>query len=614
MAYTDIEKRLAEVKKPSRYCGGEVNSVIKEPSSTEVSYAFCFPDLYEVGMSHIGMKILYSAANRLDFVRCERVFAPDGDMIELMRETDTTLFSLENKLPVKSFDLVGFSLQYELSYTTMLRMLKLADIPLYAKDRKGLEHIVIAGGPCTYNSEPFADFVDLVVLGEGEEVGDEVLYLLRDCKRERCGREEFLRRAAKIKGIYVPSFYDVEYDGAKVKSITPNRPEAPKRVPKRIVEDLDKAYYPESYVVPYGEIVHDRASVEVQRGCIRGCRFCQAGFIYRPFRTKSAERLNSSARTLCENTGYDELSLLSLSTSDYPELSGLVDTLNEWAEPKGINLALPSLRVDNFSIDLMKRVQKLRKSGLTLAPEAGSARMRDVINKNVTEEDIMRAVNAAFNGGFTSVKLYFMLGLPFETDEDVAAIAETAQKVVDAYYSSEGRQKGKSVSVSLSVAAFVPKPFTPFQYWPQDSMEEIDRKQKLLRSKVKTGKIKLSTHDADTSYIEAVLARGDRRLNAALALAVERGAYLEGWSENFSLDFWKRIFADCGLDGDDYACRERSTDEVLPWSHIDIGVSERFFASEYEKAREAVPTKNCAEQCMGCGAAALGGGRYCAKR
>ena len=614
MAYSDIEKRLTEVKKPSRYCGGEVNSVIKDPAKTEVSYAFCFPDLYEVGMSHIGMKILYSAANRLDFVRCERVFAPDRDMIELMRETDTPLFSLENKLPVASFDLVGFSLQYELSYTTVLQMLKLARIPLYARDRGDGDPLVIVGGPCSYNSEPIADFVDLVVLGEGEEVGDETLELIRACKREGCGRAETLRRFAGIKGIYVPSFYDVEYDGVKVKSITPNRPEAPARIRKRIIEDLDKAFYPESYVVPYGEIVHDRASVEVQRGCIRGCRFCQAGFIYRPFRTKSAATLNSTAKTLCENTGYDELSLLSLSTSDYPELSGLVDDLNAWAEPKGINLALPSLRVDNFSIELMKRVQKLRKSGLTLAPEAGSERMRNVINKNVHEADIMRAVNAAFGGGFTSVKLYFMLGLPFETDEDIIAIAETAQKVVDAYYASEGRQKGKSVSVSLSVAAFVPKPFTPFQYVPQDTAEEHARKQKLLREHVRSNKIKLSTHDADTSYIEAVLARGDRRLVPAMALAVERGAYLEGWSENFSLDFWKEIFAECGLNGDDYACRERGTDELLPWSHIDIGVTDRFFISEYEKAKCAAASPNCAEKCLGCGAASLGGGRYCAKR
>lgn len=614
MAYSDIEKKLTSVKKPSRYCGGEVNAVIKKPDSTEISYAFCFPDLYEVGMSHIGMKILYSMANKLDFVRCERVFAPDFDMIELMKETGTELFSLENKLPVSSFDLVGFSLQYELSYTTMLRMLQLSNIPLDSSERNGLKNIVIVGGPCALNCEPIADFVDIVVLGEGEEVCDEILYLLRDSKRNGDTRNDFLKKAAGLNGVYVPSFYDVEYDGAKVLAVTPNRPEAPAKVKKRIIENLDTVYYPEKFVVPYGDIVHDRAAVEVQRGCIRGCRFCQAGFIYRPFRTKSAQRLNETAHTLCDNTGYDELSLLSLSTSDYPELSRLVDDLNEWAEPNGVNLALPSLRVDNFSIELMKRVQKLRKSGLTLAPEAGSERMRVVINKNVTEEDIMRAVNAAFSGGFTAVKLYFMLGLPFETDEDVVAIAETAQKIVDAYYASEGRQKGKSVSVSLSVAAFIPKPFTPFQYSAQNTMEEIDRKQKLLRAAVKTGKVKLSTHDADTSYIEAVFARGDRRLCKALKLATEEGAYLEGWRENFSLDFWKRIFSECGINADDYACRERSTDEVLPWSHIDVGVTEKFFVSEYKKAEAAASSPNCAEKCLGCGATSLGGGRYCAKR
>lgn len=614
MAYSDIEKKLTSVKKPSRYCGGEVNAVIKKPDSTEISYAFCFPDLYEVGMSHIGMKILYSMANKLDFVRCERVFAPDFDMIELMKETGTELFSLENKLPVSSFDLVGFSLQYELSYTTMLRMLQLSNIPLDSSERNGLKNIVIVGGPCALNCEPIADFVDIVVLGEGEEVCDEILYLLRDSKRNGDTRNDFLKKAAGLNGVYVPSFYDVEYDGAKVLAVTPNRPEAPAKVKKRIIENLDTVYYPEKFVVPYGDIVHDRAAVEVQRGCIRGCRFCQAGFIYRPFRTKSAQRLNETAHTLCDNTGYDELSLLSLSTSDYPELSRLVDDLNEWAEPNGVNLALPSLRVDNFSIELMKRVQKLRKSGLTLAPEAGSERMRVVINKNVTEEDIMRAVNAAFSGGFTAVKLYFMLGLPFETDEDVVAIAETAQKIVDAYYASEGRQKGKSVSVSLSVAAFIPKPFTPFQYSAQNTMEEIDRKQKLLRAAVKTGKVKLSTHDADTSYIEAVFARGDRRLCKALKLATEEGAYLEGWRENFSLDFWKRIFSECGINADDYACRERSTDEVLPWSHIDVGVTEKFFVSEYKKAEAVASSPNCAEKCLGCGATSLGGGRYCAKR
>ncbi len=614
MAYSDIEKKLTSVKKPSRYCGGEVNAVIKKPDSTEISYAFCFPDLYEVGMSHIGMKILYSMANKLDFVRCERVFAPDFDMIELMKETGTELFSLENKLPVSSFDLVGFSLQYELSYTTMLRMLQLSNIPLDSSERNGLKNIVIVGGPCALNCEPIADFVDIVVLGEGEEVCDEILYLLRDSKRNGDTRNDFLKKAAGLNGVYVPSFYDVEYDGVKVLAVTPNRPEAPAKVKKRIIENLDTVYYPEKFVVPYGDIVHDRAAVEVQRGCIRGCRFCQAGFIYRPFRTKSAQRLNETAHTLCDNTGYDELSLLSLSTSDYPELSRLVDDLNEWAEPNGVNLALPSLRVDNFSIELMKRVQKLRKSGLTLAPEAGSERMRVVINKNVTEEDIMRAVNAAFSGGFTAVKLYFMLGLPFETDEDVVAIAETAQKIVDAYYASEGRQKGKSVSVSLSVAAFIPKPFTPFQYSAQNTMEEIDRKQKLLRAAVKTGKVKLSTHDADTSYIEAVFARGDRRLCKALKLATEEGAYLEGWRENFSLDFWKRIFSECGINADDYACRERSTDEVLPWSHIDVGVTEKFFVSEYKKAEAAASSPNCAEKCLGCGATSLGGGRYCAKR
>ena len=550
----------------------------------------------------------------MENVWCERVFAPSKDMVELMKENDVKLFALESKDEVRSFDIIGFSLQYELSYTTMLQMLVMSGIPLRSDKRASLSPIIMIGGPCAYNCEPIADFIDLAVMGEGEEVNLEVIRLYEKAKKEGWNKERFLLAAAHIDSVYVPAFYTCEYNSdGTISSITPNK-NVPETITKRIVTDLNTAYYPESFVIPFGDIVHDRVAIEVQRGCIRGCRFCQAGMLYRPMRIKDVAVLNKQAKSLCENTGYDELSLLSLSTSDYPQLNELVDRLLEWTESSGINLALPSLRVDNFSMDFMNKVQHLRKSGLTIAPEAGSARMRDIINKNVSEEDIIRACTAAFEGGFTSVKLYFMLGLPFETDDDVIEIANLAQRIVDCYYKCADRQKGKSVNVSLSVAAFIPKPFTPFQYAPQNTVEEIARKQRLLRQSISSNKIRLSTHDPDVSFLEAVFARGDRRLAPLIEYAVLNGAYLESWSEYFSLDWWNGIFEQFGIDASFYANRERKTDEIMPWKHIDIGVSDKFLISEYEKAKEAQVSPNCKEKCLGCGASRLKGGVYCANR
>lgn len=602
MTEEKMEQLLLSVQKPGRYAGNEQGSVIKDKNKVDVRFAFCFPDTYEVGMSHLGMKILYSQFNSKDYIWCERVFAPWVDFEEVMRENDIPLFALESHDPVSDFDIIGFTLQYELSYSNVLNMLDLARIPVYAKDRQGLKNLVVAGGPCVCNPEPLADFVDIFFLGEGEEVDLEVIELYRKCRDNNETKEVFLRKAAQIEGVYVPSLYDVEYnEDNTVRAIVP-KDGAPAKIRKRIIKDLDNCFYPENFVTPFVEIVHDRAVQEVFRGCIRGCRFCQAGFIYRPVREKSPETVNSQARCLCENTGYDEISLSSLSTSDYTGLEKLLDNMLDWSDTQKVSISLPSLRVDNFSEDLLEKVKKIKKSGLTFAPEAGTQRLRDVINKNVTEEEIMRTCLTAFKGGYTSVKLYFMLGLPTETDEDLIGITQLGQRIVNMFYEMPERPKGKSVNVSISVSTFVPKPFTPFQYEPQDDLQEVERKQKLLVASNTTKKVSLSWHDSKTSILEGVFARGDRRLGNVIYEAFKSGCKFDGWGELFDYEKWMNSFEKCGIDPAFYNHRARSFDEVLPWSHLDYCVSDEFLQKENRLAHESVTTPNCREKCSACGA------------
>ena len=527
-----MERILSNVQKPGRYVGGELNSVIKDKADVDVRFAFCFPDVYEMGMSHLGMKILYSVLNEQPDIWCERVFAPWVDMEEEMRKHDIPLFALESGDSVAEFDFIGFTLQYELSYTNILNMLNLAGIPIRAQDRTDLFHIVVAGGPCACNPEPLADFVDLFFIGEGEQVDLEVIRLYQACKEGK-SKKEFLQEAAQIQGVYVPSLYSVTYhDDGTIKEMIPHAA-APKTVRKRLELDMDQAYFPDKFVVPSIEIVHDRAVAEVQRGCIRGCRFCQAGFIYRPVREKSIDMINRQCRSICEHTGYDEISLSSLSTSDYSQIEDLLDTLLSWTDDEKVSVSLPSLRVDGFSNELMDKLKTVRRSGLTFAPEAGTQRLRDVINKNVTEEELMKTVQTAFEGGWTTIKLYFMIGLPTETMEDVAGIAHLGQQVVEAYYSNPKRAKGRSVKVTCSASSFVPKPFTPFQWEPQDSIETLHKKQEHLIGCVHGKKLTCNWHDADTSFLEGVFARGDRRLGKVLEQAFEHGCKFDGWSDFF---------------------------------------------------------------------------------
>ena len=610
-----LEQLFMTVQKPGRYSGGEIGSVIKNKDEVSVRFAFCFPDTYEIGMSHLGMKILYSLFNQRPEVWCERVFAPAPDFEAVMREEHIPLFALESRDPVGRFDFIGFTLQYELSYTNVLNMLELAGLPLLTRDRTSLAPLVVAGGPCACNPEPLADFVDLFFLGEGEEVDLEVIDLYRQFRDEGgTDKQEFLRRAAQIEGVYVPSLYTFDYnDDGTVASLTP-ADGVPAVVHKRIMPEMDEAYYPDRFVVPYIEVVHDRAVQEIFRGCIRGCRFCQAGFIYRPVREKSSEVINRQARALCENTGYDELSLSSLSTSDYTEIQPLLEQMIEWSEAEQVSLSLPSLRIDNFSDELLEKMKMIRKSGLTFAPEAGTQRLRDVINKNITEQDILSSCQTAFAGGYTAVKLYFMIGLPTETDDDIRGIAELGQKIVDLYYQNPNRMKGKGVTVSISVSTFVPKPFTPFQFCPQITKEEIERKQKLLRDSVTTKKISLSWHDSSTSVLEGVLARGDRRMGEVILKAFRLGAKMDSWGESFLEERWLEAFRKCGLDPAFYANRARGDEEINPWDHLDYGVSKDFLIREYRLARQACTTPNCREICAGCGAAKYGKGVCFEKR
>lgn len=597
-----IEKHLMDVQKPSRYIGGEVGSIVKDKNSVDVSFAFCFPDTYDIGMSHIGMKILYSLKNARENFRCERCFAPDVDFEKIMRENDIPLYSLESLEPIKDFDFIGFTMQYELSYTNVLNMLDLAGIPIFAKERTDeLTQIVVAGGPCVCNPEPLADFFDIFILGEGEEVNLELMDLFNEMKKQGANRIEFLRKAAQIEGIYVPQFYNFEYktDGTIEKMTVSEN--APEKITKRIIKDFDNVFYPENFVVPFTEIVHDRVSVEVLRGCIRGCRFCQAGFIYRPFREKSPDTIYEETKCLCENTGYDEVSLASLSTSDHSQIDEMLTKLIDYTAGERINLSLPSLRVDNFTEELLEKIKKVRKSGLTFAAEGGTQRLRDVINKNVTEEEIMSTCKIAFEGGYSSVKLYFMMGLPTETDEDIIGITDLAQRILDLYYSIENRPKGRSPQISVSCATFVPKPFTPFQFEPQDTRAEIERKQKLLLDSVKSKKIKVSYHDPDVSQLEAVLAKGDRRLCDVVYTAWKMGCKFDSWSEHFKFDVWLEAFEKCGVDPAYYANRRAEYDEILPWDHLDYMVSKEFFIRENKTAHNAVTTPHCRQKCSGCG-------------
>lgn len=608
MVKKEVEKILQYVQKPARYVGGELNSYVKDSESVELRYAFCFPDTYEIGMSHLGMKILYGLVNQRDDAWCERVFAPDNDMEEQMRKNNIPLFALESGDYIKNFDMIGFTLQYELSYTNVLNMLDLADVPIFSKDRKGLTPIVCCGGPCTCNPEPIADFFDIVFLGEGENSTNEVLDLLKECKKSNATKEEFLLKAKDIDGVYVPSFYEDSYnDDGTLKELRPLN-SAPKKVKKAIVSDLNNVYYPKEFVVPFVNIVHDRAVEEIFRGCIRGCRFCQAGFIYRPIREKSVETINRQCKDLIDSTGYDEISLCSLSTSDHSNVNEMLTSLIDWTVKDKINLSLPSLRVDNFSDELVDKLNKVRKSGLTFAPEAGTQRLRDVINKNVTRDEVLNTCNKAFDNGWTSVKLYFMMGLPTETMEDIEGIANLAMDVVHAFYNNPNRQKGTGVQVSVSCSSFIPKPFTPFQWEPEDSMESLKAKQAHLLESIPSKKIKVSYHETPTSLMEGVLARGDRRLSKVIYTAFKQGCKFDSWDDQFKFDVWMDAFKKHGIDPYFYTKRKRPFDEILPWDHLDFGVSRKFLEKENIKAHENKTTPHCRIKCSGCGANRLNGG------
>ncbi len=610
MSFTERDKILMQVQKPTRYTGGEINICLKNPADVDIRFGFCFPDVYEVAMSHLGIKILYHTLNERSDTYCERVFAPWDDMEKLMREKNQKLFALETGDEVTNFDFLGFTLQYELSYSNVVNMIDLAGIPIYSKDRTLGMPFIIAGGPCAYNGEPIADFIDIFSIGEGEEMLDELMDAYKLWKKNGAkSRKEFLEMAADIEGMYVPSFYDVEYNGdGTIKSFTPNNPHAKKTITKRIMKDFDTAPTPEKIIVPFGEVVHDRITLEIFRGCIRGCRFCQAGYIYRPVREKSAKKLTDIAAKLIDSSGYDEVSLCSLSTSDYTELKELTDNLIDITEEKKIGLSLPSLRIDNFSLELMEKVQKVRKSGITFAPEAGTQRLRDVINKNITEDDITKSVRLLFAGGWTNVKLYFMIGLPTETEADVVGISELAQKVLEVYFETPKEERAKNINITVSTSSFVPKPFTAFQWAAQNSRQELIEKQDLLKSSIKSRKIRYNWHDNKTSYLEGVFARGDRRLSKVIEEAVKLGCKFDGWGEFFDFEKWEQAFEIAGINPDFYNMRERSYDEILPWDFIDIGVTKEFLKSENEKAKMAETTKNCREKCAGCGAAKFGTG------
>ena len=605
-----LERILPRVQKPARYTGGEYNQIIKDKTAVDIRLAFCFPDTYEIGMSNLGMSILYHTMNSLDFVWCERVFAPWGDMYEEMNKAGLPLYALESGDSLDQFDALAFSVGYEMAYTTVLDMLHMAGLPLRSKDRTGLLPLVFAGGSAAVNAEPVADFMDLFVIGEGEEMNNELLTLLHRAKQEGWSKQEFLIQAAQIPGVYVPSLYDIQYkpDGT-LESITP-LDGAPEKVTKRIVLDFDKAPFPTSPIVPSTEVVHDRVNLELFRGCVRGCRFCQAGHIYRPIRAKKPETLIRQGIECLKNTGHQDVTLLSLSTSDYRHLNQLCDGMLEYCESRSIGLSLPSLRADNFSMELMEKLQKVRKSGLTFAVEGGSQRLRDAINKNVTEEDLLHTCAIAFAGGWNNVKLYYMLGLPTETDEDIVGIAEMANQVLHCWRQN-ATNKNRGVKITISTSCFIPKPHSPFQWEAQISKEEYLRRVELLRSSIMARNVTYNWHDAETSVIEAALSRGDRKLSAVIEEVWKNGGRLEAWSDYFSYQRWVDAFDACGLDMDFYASRERGEEELLPWDMIDVGVRKAHLLHERQQCYASALSPDCRKQCSACGAARLLKGGKC---
>ena len=599
-----LERILPRVQKPARYTGGEYNQILKDRDAVDLRLAFCFPDTYEIGMSNLGMSILYQTMNSLPFVWCERVFAPWGDMYAEMKQAGIPLYALESGDPLSAFDSIAFSVGYEMAYTTVLDMLDMAGLPLRSAERPSLLPLVWAGGTAAVNAEPMAPFIDLFVIGEGEEVNNEVLTLLRQAKKESWSKQDFLRRAAQIGGVYVPSLYEVSYRGdGEVAAVTP-KDGAPAKVLKRIVEDLDASPFPTRPVVPSTEVVHDRVCLELFRGCVRGCRFCQAGYVYRPIRAKTPETVIRQGIETLKNTGYQDVTLLSLSTSDYRPLPALCDGLLDYCEERSIGLSLPSLRADNFSMELMEKLQKVRKSGLTFAVEGGSQRLRDAINKNVTEEDLLNTCRIAFEGGWNSVKLYYMLGLPTETDEDIVGIAQMANEVLHCWR-LYAKNKNRGVKITVSTSCFIPKPHSPFQWEAQVTPEEYLRRVNLLRASITAKNVTYNWHDAETSLIEAVLSRGDRRVADAIELVFRRGGRLDAWSDYFSYERWLQAFADTGLDPAFYAQRERPSDELLPWDMIDVGVRKAHLVKEREKAYRSELSPDCRHQCAACGAAKL---------
>lgn len=594
---------LCKVEKPSRYVGGELNQVIKNPKDVNIRFAFCFPDVYEVGMSHLGTRILYHTINERKNTYCERVFAPWPDMETLMRKSDIKLFTLETKTPLDQFDMLGFTLQYEMSYTNILNMLDMSGITIRASERGEDEPIIMAGGPCAYNPEPLYDIVDFFEIGEGEEMMDDVLEVYAKHKANgKVNKKEFLREISHIGGIYVPSLYDVSYnEDGTIREFTPKYEDVPAKVKKRIVNNFDKVSFPDEMIVPYTDIVHDRVVLETARGCTNGCRFCQAGMIYRPVREKTTNTLIEQARKALKATGYDEVSLASLSICDYSNIQNLISSLVLEHEADKVGIALPSIRVDAFSVDLIKEIQKVRKTGLTFAPEAGSQRMRDIINKGLTEERVLEAAKSAFESGWSTIKLYFILGLPYETTEDAAGIGELAEKMADVYFGIPKDVRNKGLKITVSTSILVPKPFTPFQWAPMARPEIVDERIKAVRGAIKSRSIVYNYHEQETSFMEAVFARGDRRTCDVLIKAFEKGAKFDGWSEYFNMEIWNEAMEECNLDSEFYVYREREYDEILPWDFIDIGVNRKYMERENEKAKKAELTKNCLEGCTGCG-------------